>query len=342
MRLLKWLLGFSLIVVIFLTAGVGYCWHWLNTDSVDAVTDSPFNVKKGESLYAVAKNLKKHGLLQQPLIWRIYARFLDQAPIHAGEYQWQNSLTPIELLNLFQEGKVVHYRVTLVEGSTYKDFIATLHAQPKLQSLLTDVSPQAVLQALKMEEAHPEGWFYPDTYHFVAGDSDREILTRAYTKMKSVLAELWQQRAENLPYENAYQALIMASIVEKETGAPSEREQIAGVFVRRLQKGMRLQTDPTVIYGLGEAYVGNITRAHLRQATPYNTYVIKGLPPTPIANPGFAAIEAALNPAQGGALYFVAKGDGSHVFSDTLEQHNQAVNQYQKYQRSREYRSAPQ
>jgi len=231
--------------------------------------------------------------------------------------------------------------VTLVEGLTFKNFLETLSKQEKIDIALTDKSFAEIKNFLKLDIEHPEGWFYPDTYQYVSGISDADILLQAHKRMQRVLAEEWEKRAKDLPYKTAYEALIMASIIEKETGVAYERPEIAGVFVRRLQKGMRLQTDPTIIYGLGDSYKGNIRRKHLRQPTPYNTYVINGLPPTPIAMPARAAINAALNPAPGKTLFFVAKGDGSHQFSETLAQHNKAVQKYQIKNRVKEYRSAP-
>ena len=232
-------------------------------------------------------------------------------------------------------------QVTLVEGWTYAQALAALHSHPRLSAILAGLDTEQQLAAMAIEVSHPEGWFFPDTYRFTAGMSDADILRRAHQRMRQVLAEEWEARSPDLPYEDAYQALIMASIVERETGQPSEREQIAGVFVRRLRSNMRLQTDPTIIYGLGSDFDGNIRRRHLRQATPYNTYVIRGLPPTPIALPGREAIRAALHPDDSQALYFVAKGDGSHQFSNTLEEHNKAVRHYQITQRNKNYRSAP-
>mgnify|MGYP000117690741 FL=1 len=204
------------------------------------------------------------------------------------------------------------------------------------------LSNQEIEKLLGLEAtSHLEGQFYPDTYNFHKGDSDLDILKRAHNRLKTILGEEWAARQKDLPLESAYEALILASIIEKETGVPEERPEIAGVFVRRLQKKMRLQTDPTVIYGLGDNYQGNITRKHLRQDTIYNTYRISGLPPTPIALVGRAAIHAALNPKPGKSLYFVAKGDGSHYFSATLEEHNKAVRKFQLKRRS-DYRSSAQ
>ena len=197
------------------------------------------------------------------------------------------------------------------------------------------------MAAAGLDLAHPEGWFFPDTYSYSATDSVSDILVQAHGQMQRILDRAWQARDADLPYKTAYEALIMASIIEKETGVTYERPEIAGVFVRRLQRGMRLQTDPTVIYGMGDAYKGNIRRKHLKQLTAYNTYRINGLPPTPIAMPSAAAIEAALHPLPGSSLYFVARGDGSHYFSDSFAEHQRAVRQYQIKQRAQNYQSAP-
>ncbi|KJS28084.1 MAG: aminodeoxychorismate lyase, partial [Pseudomonas sp. BRH_c35] len=212
--------------------------------------------------------------------------------------------------------------------------------QPKLEQTLDGLTDAEIMSRIGASGQHPEGRFFPDTYRFTRGTSDADLLRRAYARLEQVLEEEWQQRAEGLPYKDAYQALIMASIIEKETGVPGERGEIAGVFVRRLARGMLLQTDPTVIYGMGEKYKGRITRTDLRTPTPYNTYTNAGLPPTPIAMVGREAIHAALHPADGTSLYFVARGDGSHVFSDTLNQHNRAVREYQLKRRA-DYRSSP-
>jgi UPF0755 protein len=286
----------------------------------------------------MAHDLANEGFLQQPRLLTLYARFTHATKVHAGEYFLPAGITPQALLTKLRSGDVVLYQVTLVEGWTYQQALNALHAKNTIQPLLQDKTEEQQLALLELPISHPEGWFFPDTYSYVRATSDVEILRRAYTHMHQELERLWDTRAENLPYKDAYEALIMASIVERETGAEWERDQIASVFVRRLQQGLRLQTDPTVIYGMGSNYKGKISRKDLQQATPYNTYVISGLPPTPIALPGQAAIRAALNPADGKALYFVAKGDGSTHFSDTLAEHNAAVRRYQLKRRS-DYRS---
>ncbi|VUD56570.1 Endolytic murein transglycosylase [Thalassocella blandensis] len=317
-----------------------YFWHWLYTPHQVEHEEFVFTVNKGASLYSVANDLQQLSVLRWPTIWVWYARATKQTGLKTGEYVLQGDESPVAVLRKLLSSDVVKYHVTLVEGSTFKDFVNTLHQQEKLSKQLVPGEELIQLHARGLDIEHPEGWFFPDTYQYVAGDSDLSILFRAYKKMQAMLEQEWEARAEGLPYSNPYEALIMASIVEKETGVAHEREEIAGVFVRRLQLNMRLQTDPTVIYGMGDLYNGNITRKDLRTDTPYNTYVIRGLPPTPIAMPGRGAIYAALHPEEGDALYFVAKGDGTHQFSATLDEHINAVNQYQK-KRRKDYRSSP-
>ncbi|MEH6650622.1 MAG: endolytic transglycosylase MltG [Motiliproteus sp.] len=301
----------------------------------------PLQVPAGSSFRAVVEQLSERGIVDQPLLLRLYARQHKLAHrIQAGEYWLEPGTTHQQLMELMVKGKVRNYQVTLVEGQTVRQYMAVLHAHPQIIKTLEQTDPLNIAKQLGIEGS-AEGWIYPDTYLFPQGMTDLKLLRRAYQAMQKVVEQEWPKRSQSLPLETPYQALIMASIVEKETGASSERAMIAGVFTRRLQKPMRLQTDPTVIYGMGESYRGNITRADLQRKTPYNTYRINGLPPTPIANPGRAAIQAALNPAAGNALYFVAKGDGSHQFSATLAQHNRAVTQYQRSKRRKDYRSAP-
>lgn len=253
----------------------------------------------------------------------------QSSKVQAGEYHIPPGMLPNELLDMLVAGKVVQYSFTLVEGWNTRQLLAALKQNPDITHTLKTEDARQLMQELGLDKQHAEGWFFPDTYHFVRDTSDKALLKRASAAMRTQLDEQWQQRDSGLPYENVYQALIMASIIEKETGVAEERQKISGVFVRRLQKGMRLQTDPTVIYGIGESYDGNIRRKDLRTDTPYNTYTRGGLPPTPIAMPGLAAIHAALHPADGDSLYFVASGGGAHVFSSTLEQHNEAVIKYQ-------------
>jgi len=289
------------------------------------------DIKKGTSLARLSEELTELGLFEHPYLFMALAYHEDKATdIKAGEYALPSGITPPELLALVTFDKVVQHAFTLLEGWTYRRFFAAVAKDKRLEHLLGDnPSAQAVMTRLGQPEAHPEGRFLPETYHFSKGTSDLDILRRAYAAMEQVLQQEWAQRAEGLPLESPYEALILASIVEKETGRAAERPIIAGVFIRRLERGMKLQADPTVIYGLGERFDGNITRAHLREDTPYNTYVHKGLPPTPIALPGRAAIHGVLHPQEGDSLFFVAKGDGSHHFSATLAEHNRAVRYYQ-------------
>jgi UPF0755 protein len=263
---------------------------------------------------------------------------MDQQ-IKQGEYLLPSGATALAVLQLLQRGDVLRYQVTLPEGITLARAVEILAAEDKLEHVLAGAQDERLL-ALAAPH-HPEGWFFPDTYQFTRGDTDLAILQRANQAMREVLEQEWAKRDESLPYDSAYDALVMASIVERETGLPEERGQIAGVFVRRLNKGMLLQTDPTIIYGLGDSFDGNLRRRHLKDdSNPYNTYRHRGLPPSPIALPGRAAIHAAVHPEPGKTLYFVARGDGGHVFSETLAEHNRAVRKYQ-LQRRKDYRSSP-
>ncbi|PWB35900.1 endolytic transglycosylase MltG [Pseudomonas sp. SDI] len=285
--------------------------------------------------------MQAQGLLDDPFWLRLYWRFnMAGVPLHTGEYRLQPGMNVRDLFETWRRGDVVQYNLTLVEGWNFRQVRAALAKHEKIEHTLDGLSDAEVMDKLGHRGVFPEGRFFPDTYRFVRGMSDIEFLQQAYARLDEVLAKEWAARPAELPYRDPYQALIMASLVEKETGVPQERAQIAGVFVRRMQLGMMLQTDPTVIYGMGERYNGKITRADLREPTPYNTYVISGLPPTPIAMVGREAIHAALNPASGSSLYFVARGDGSHVFSDDLDGHNSAVREYQLKRRS-DYRSSP-
>lgn len=287
-------------------------------------------IPKGTSFNAIVGILQNNQINIQPFWFKLIAhgcRLADK--IQAGEYEIKQGLNTLELLHLLAEGRVKQYSLTFPEGWSFKEILQLVNKTPNLQHLLnTHDDVETLIKKLALNKAHPEGWFFPDTYLFTKNTTDVALLKRAHLKMQSVLDMEWQQKQQDLPLQDNYQALILASIIEKETGLGSERPQIAGVFMRRLQKGMLLQTDPTVIYGMGDAYKGDIRSKDLKKLTPYNTYVIQGLPPTPIAMPGADAIRAAMHPAEGESLYFVAKGDGSHVFSNTLAEHNQAVIQF--------------
>jgi len=264
-----------------------------------------------------------------PLLWRALAMRLGVAnKLHAGEYALAPGMTPTVLLENMAAGKVLHRRVTLVDGWTFAQVRQALQRAPKLAHDIGNLSDQQVMAKLGDASQSPEGEFMPDTYDYVLGMSDLDILQRAHKAMQSFLADEWAMRDTSIWIQQPYQALILASLVEKETAVPAERPQIAGVFERRLKLGMKLDTDPSVIFGMGATYAGNIRKSDLETDTPYNTYMRAGLPPTPIALPSRAAIHAVLHPAAGDALYFVAKGDGTHAFSATLAEQNAAVRKY--------------
>lgn len=299
------------------------------------------NAPAGSTPNALLAQLERDGILRGAVWLRLGWRLQGYVqPLHSGEYELTPGMDVSQLLEKWRTGDVLQYRVTLVEGWNFQQVRAALAQQEKLAQTLAEVSDSELMRSLDQANVHPEGRFFPDTYNFVRGQTDLGILRQASQRLQKVLAEEWAGRAEDLPYNSPDEALVMASIIEKETGVAHEREEIAGVFVRRLNIGMLLQTDPTVIYGMGESYNGKITRADLRQPTPYNTYVISGLPPTPIAMVGREAIYAALHPKPGKSLYFVARGDGSHVFSNSLAEHNRAVREYQLKRRA-DYRSSP-
>lgn len=301
-----------------------------------------FTVERGSSYRAVAHQLEDLGVVEDARWLRLRARLQGEGgSLKSGTYEITPGMSPLDVVAMIAAGRTKSWPVQLIEGWTFADVRAELARHDHLEHTIQDMDNAAVMAALGEPDKHPEGLFFPDTYRYEANETDLGVLKRARDRMKTVLEEEWQQRSEGLPYEEPYQALIMASLIEKETGVVSERPTIAGVFVRRLAKGMRLQTDPTVIYGLGSRYLGNLTREHLREDTPYNTYRRNGLPPTPIALAGREAINAALHPADGEALYFVAKGDGSHAFSKTLAEHRAAVQEYQIKMRRKDYRSSP-
>jgi len=334
-----------LVALLLSAVALGIAWQWLGqgmNESLNIPDDGyTLTVPAGGNLNQVAAQLEAEGVL--PSVWplKIFARLNNRGRIRAGEYEFAAGVTVLGLLEKLESGDIKYYQITFPEGLTLDEWLPLLQARENIRHT-PELDAAGVGAALGIASSNPEGWFAPDTYSFAAGDSELNLLRRAHQKMQAQLETLWQGRTPDLPYESPYEALIMASIIEKETGAAGERAAIAGVFVRRLQKGMRLQTDPTVIYGLGDDYTGNLRRKHLSSPSPYNTYRIKGLPPTPIANPGAAAIEAALHPAEGKALYFVARGDGGHYFSDNLAEHQRAVRQYQIIRRRKDYRSAPQ
>lgn len=318
-------------------------WQGLQGLSKPVMLEEPllFNVPQGSSFIEVVGRLESQGLVSDRLWLRLYGRLEPgQTRIKAGEYEFVDGMSPRDMIGAMVSGDTKHWYVQFIEGWTFKDMRAALARAERLEKVTGQWTTEQIMAAVGAEGEHPEGRFFPDTYAFTSSESDLDLLKRAFNRMETVLAEEWAAREEGLPYDTPYEALIMASIVERETGAPHERDQVAGVFVRRLRKGMRLQTDPTVIYGMGDSYQGRIGRKDLRTYTPYNTYRINGLPPTPIALPGRESIHAALHPDKGDALYFVARGDGTHKFSRTLSEHQKAVREFQLNRRE-DYRSSP-
>lgn len=322
--------------VLCIAFSVVLAWAWVDYHTFLAqsvVKESPLviDIQKGSSFRSIIQNV----LDQKRPADRFWFKLLAHQQglikqLKAGEYELAVGMTPPQFLALLSQGKVRQHSITFPEGWTFKQMRKALAQDSYIQQTFNELSDIQVLQKMGVDSLHPEGLFFPDTYSFEKQTTDLAILQRAYQKMQRVLAEQWANKSAELPLKSAYEALILASIVEKETGIASERPMIAGVFIRRLRQGMRLQTDPTVIYGMGDSYQGNIRKKDLMLETPYNTYRIKGLPPTPIAMPGERAIQAVLHPSQGNNVYFVAKGDGSHVFSASLEAHNRAVNFFQR------------
>ena len=324
-----WLRYFAIAAVLacgLLVAAGLHAWRELNEPLVLAADGEWLEIVPGTPLAAVARQLATRGILDAPRILTYYGRLSgDATRIKAGEYLLTPTLTGRDLLNRIVDGQVFLHQLTVIEGWRFEDLRRALRAHSAVRP--TDLEADAIMAEIGAPGVHPEGQFAPDTYYFPRGTTDLLILRQAHDRMQSHLDTVWSERSPAAVVTTPYEALILASIIEKETALASERRQIAGVFSRRLERGMRLQTDPTVIYGLGEDFDGNLRRADLGSDTPYNTYTRMGLPPTPIALPGIDSLMAAVDPAEGSALYFVASGvpDGSHTFSDTLEEHNRAV-----------------
>lgn len=328
MRMIKRMIKMALILIVLVTGAFAY--YATRTLPLPA-QPMTFSLLQGSSLKAAARQMKQAGILQNDWMFVWLARGLGRTTqIKAGNYELEAAVTPLQLLDMLTRGQVALDQISVIEGWTFSQLRAAMNADPDIRHDTAALSEAEIMQRLGAQDEHAEGLFFPDTYYYAIGESDLDLLKRAYQAMQKHAQENWQTRAPGLPLESAYQALILASIVEKETGNSSDRNMVAGVFINRLRKGMLLQTDPTVIYGLGEQYDGNLHKRDLLTDTPYNTYTHTGLPPTPIALPGLASLQAALHPAQTDALYFVARGDGSSEFSRSLEQHNRAVNRYQK------------
>jgi UPF0755 protein len=319
-----------IIGLLAMLLGGGWLTYFALTPLPLTQTPLEFTLKHGSSLKSVARQLTAAGVLSEPWNFVVLARVFGKASnIKAGNYQLEAALTPLQLLRKMTEGDVSQSEITFIEGWNFRQIRKALDEHPSIAHETQGVDEQELLKRIGAAESVAEGLLFPDTYYFSNGMSDVTILKRAYQIMQQHLTEAWQERAPGLPYDTPYQALVMASIIEKETGKASERPMIAAVFINRLRIGMRLQTDPTVIYGLGVSFDGDLRRRDLATDTAYNTYTRTGLPPTPIAMPGLESIHAALHPAQHKALYFVAKGDGSHQFSSSLAEHNRAVARYQ-------------
>jgi UPF0755 protein len=327
MKLFKLLLIICIVGPIALFAWIGnYAVTPLNLDS----NHQEISIATNSSLRSIANQLVKQEVL--PEAWRfiLLAKvFKKESSLQSGEYVLNKNITPYQLLFSLNNGKTTQASITFIEGQTFAQMRAKLAKNSAVKQTISHLTEAEIMRQLDAHYQKAEGLFFPDTYYFDRNTSDIKLLKRSYDAMQTKLTTSWKNKANNLPYQTPYDALIMASIVEKETGKASERPMIAGVFMNRLRIGMLLQTDPTVIYGIGEKYDGNIRKTDLQTDTPYNTYTRSGLPPTPIAMPGLAAIEAALHPESTQALYFVGKGDGSHAFSESLKAHNNAVARYQ-------------
>jgi len=319
-----------LTILAALAGAGGLAWYGNQPLSIEPLPKT-INVTPGTHLKSLSAMLEREGVIGNAQVFWLLGRVLGKSgTLKVGVYTLDKPLTPLALLEKIERGEITLAMVQFIEGLNWREVRAALAAQPMLKNDSASMSDAELLRAIGAEESHPEGLLFPDTYFFAPHSSDLNVLRRAYRLQQEKLMAAWESRAPGLPYRTPYEALIMASIVEKETGAAFERPQIAGVFLNRIRLGMRLQTDPTVIYGLGEHFDGNLRKIDLQTDTPYNTYTRGGLPPTPIAMPSEAAIQAALNPARTDALYFVSRGDGTHVFSSNLDAHNRAVNRHQR------------
>ncbi len=328
MKAVKWL---SIFAVMFGIVFVATLFHFDKKvhQPLNLTEASIYQVKSGQSAKGILNRLKEQGIITDNIGLKIRLKLEPELTnIKVGTYELLPSMSALDLLELFSSGKELQFSISLIEGLNWREWLLVLKSHPQIK-FNHDFQQQLDILAMQLPEQSIEGYLLPDTYYFVAQTKAIELVKRAHLRMQQYLNKAWQNRALNLPYASAYEGLTMASIIEKETGVADERPRISGVFVNRLNLKMRLQTDPTVIYGIGESFDGNIRRKDLKTATPYNTYVIKGLPPTPIAMPSKLAIDAAFNPIATEELYFVSKGNGSHKFSTTLQEHNLAVRKYQ-------------
>ena len=328
MRLIKRLLRLTILLAVLLAVAMGY---YITRPLALPALPVEFSLSQGSSLKGAARQMQQAGILRNEWVFAWLARLLGKSTqIKAGNYQLAANVSMLELMNIVTKGQVAQGKLSIIEGWTFNQFRAALNASPAIRHDSASLTEAEILQRIGAVEKQAEGLFFPDTYHFSSGTSDLVLLKQAYQTMQLHLQKSWDSRAPSLPLKTPYEALVLASIVEKETGQASDRGTIAGVFINRLRRGMMLQTDPTVIYGMGEKFDGNLRKRDLLADTPYNTYKRTGLPPTPIALPGLAALQATLHPTSTNALYFVSRGDGSSEFSETLMQHNRAVDRYQK------------
>lgn len=323
-------IALTLIIVLFVVVygGKQFVTHKLEQE-VRLLESEIFILSRGITINHLSQQLIQKGWIDNSFWLKFYIRFNPElAKLKAGTYQIPPKISLLDLIKLLVEGKEHQFHITFIEGSTFKEWLLLLSNAPYIQKTFNDTNISDIAKTLGIKDKNPEGLFFPETYAYTANTTDKSILLRAHQKMKKVLEQQWKNRQKDLPYRSSYEALIMASIIEKESGVHAEQPLIASVFINRLRKKMRLQTDPTVIYGLGERYQGDIKYKHLREKTPYNTYRINGLTPTPIAMPGFKAINAAMQPATSEYFYFVSNGHGEHVFSRDLAAHNKAVKAY--------------
>ena len=325
-----------LILLISAAIPVFAAWlhHHVNADIQLPSTPYQFSIEQGSSLKNISQQLTDAGILSTPWSFILLSRYKGlQSSLKAGDYTLTDNISQVALLDYLVKGDTQQFEIKFIEGWTFSQLRNVLYEHPAIQNDTINLSEEEILQLIGANETSAEGLFFPDTYYFVKDSRDIDILQRAYHTMQNHLHTAWSARMEPLPLTTPYEALTLASIVEKETGLESDRAEIAGVFINRLRIGMRLQTDPTVIYGLGDQFDGNLRKKHLQTDQAFNTYTRAGLPPTPIAMPGLSSIQAALNPAETKAIYFVAKGNGESQFSTNLADHNRAVNKYQRRQK---------
>ncbi|MCP4875167.1 MAG: endolytic transglycosylase MltG [Gammaproteobacteria bacterium] len=337
-RLIRRLFNWCLLAVFVVTAVIVFqLLRFQHDDIALPQQETIFLIKSGSNIKSIAQDLTMQKIIEDPWLFILLAKVKGvETRVRAGEYQIESGQTADDLLEQFTQGSSIQYSLTVIEGWTFRQMLAAIADDPIIEQTLTGKTNEQIMAQLGYPDQHPEGMFFPDTYRFPKGTSDTDFLRRAYQVMQKHLNREWSQRDGGLLLKSSYDALILASIIEKETGAAFERPLIAAVFNERLKRRMRLQTDPTIIYGLGENFDGNIRFRDLKKDTPYNTYLHAGLTPTPIALPGLEAIHAALHPAESEALYFVSKGDGTHHFSQTLQEHNDAVNRYQLKRRNKD------